>query len=86
LLLSFDEFVLDTARRELRGLAGQIPLEPQVFDLLTYLIRNRDRVISKDDILAAVWQGRIVSDSTLTFDRGVALRQHEWRSRAGLFR
>ena len=65
-LFSFDEFVLDTARRELLGPAGPIPLEPQVLDLLAYLIRNRDRVVSKDDILAAVWKGRAVSDSTLT--------------------
>jgi TolB-like protein len=64
-LFWFDDFVLDTARRELRGKAGPIPLEPQVFDLLTYLIRNRDRVVSRDDILAAVWKGRLVSDSTL---------------------
>ena len=43
-----------------------IALEPQVFDLLVYLIENRDRVVSKDDLIASVWQGRIVSDSTLT--------------------
>ena len=66
MLFSFDEFVLDTARRELRGRRGLIALEPQVFDLLAYLIRNRDRVVSRDDILAAVWKGRTVSDSTLT--------------------
>jgi len=65
LLFSFDDFVLDTARRELRGPEGLIALEPQVFDLLTYLVRNRDRVVSKDDILSAVWNGRSVSDSTL---------------------
>ena len=66
LLFLFDEFSLDTDRRELRGPAGLIGLEPQVFDLLAYLIRNRDRVVSKDDIIAAVWNGRIVSESTLT--------------------
>jgi TolB-like protein/predicted Zn-dependent protease len=66
LLFLFDNFVLDTDRRELRGPAGPVPAEPQVFDLLTYLIRNRDRVVSKDDILAAVWHGRIVSESVLT--------------------
>ena len=65
LLLSFDNFVLDAARRELRGPEGLIALEPQVFDLLTYLIRNRDRVVTRDDILSAVWHGRAVSDSTL---------------------
>ncbi|HKU96634.1 MAG TPA: winged helix-turn-helix domain-containing protein [Vineibacter sp.] len=65
MLFSFDDFVLDTARRELRGPGGPIALEPQVFDLLAYLIGNHDRVVSKDDILAAVWHGRTVSDSTL---------------------
>jgi TolB-like protein/Flp pilus assembly protein TadD len=66
LLFSFDQFALDTDRRELRGPGGLIALEPQVFDLLAYLIRNRDRVVSKDDIMAAVWDGRIVSESALT--------------------
>jgi TolB-like protein/tetratricopeptide (TPR) repeat protein len=66
LLFFFDEFALDTDRRELRGAAGPISVEPQVFDLLTYLICNRDRVVSKDDILAAVWHGRLVSESALT--------------------
>ena len=66
LLFIFDEFALDTDRRELRGPAGLIALEPQVFDLLAYMIQNRDRVVSKDDIMAAVWDGRIVSESALT--------------------
>jgi TolB-like protein len=66
LLFLFDKFSLDTGRRELRGPSGLISLEPQVFDLLTYLIRNRDHVVSKDDILAAVWDGRVVSESALT--------------------
>ena len=42
-----------------------LPLEPQVFDLLEFLVRNRARVVSKEDLLAAVWGGRIVSESTL---------------------
>jgi TolB-like protein len=66
LLFSFENFTLDTNRRELRGAAGPIAVEPQVFDLLTYLICNRDRVVSKDDLIAAVWHGRIVSESALT--------------------
>src|SRR5687767_13413775 len=41
-------------------------MQPQVFDVLEYLIRHRDRVVSKDDLLAAVWNGRIISDSGLT--------------------
>ena len=43
-----------------------VAIEPQVFDLLVYLVQNRDRVVSKDDLIAAVWGGRIVSESTLT--------------------
>jgi TolB-like protein len=66
LLYSFEDFSLDTARRELRRSGALIALQPQVFDLLEYAIRNRDRVVSKDDLLAAVWNGRIVSESTLS--------------------
>jgi TolB-like protein/Tfp pilus assembly protein PilF len=62
----FDKFVMDTRRRELRCGAEARAVEPQVFDLLEYLIRNRDRVVSKDDMLAAVWNGRIVSEATMS--------------------
>jgi TolB-like protein len=61
----FGNHVLDVARRELRRESELVRLDPQVFDLLIYLIENRDRVVSKDDMLAAVWGGRIVSESTL---------------------
>lgn len=61
----FENFALDADRRELLHGSLPTPIEPQVFDLLEYLIRNRNRVVSKDDLLAAVWHGRIVSDSTL---------------------
>ena len=61
MLYSFEDFSLDTARRELRRSGTVIALQPQVFDLLEYLIRDRDRVVSKDDLLAAVWNGRISS-------------------------
>jgi TolB-like protein/Tfp pilus assembly protein PilF len=62
----FGDHTLDTDRRELRRGAKAIAVEPQVFDLLIYLVENRDRVVSKDDLIATVWCGRIVSDSTLT--------------------
>ena len=66
MVLKFDNHVLDIERRELRRGVESIALEPQVFDLLVYLVRNRDRVVSKDDLIDAVWGGRIVSDSALT--------------------
>jgi TolB-like protein/DNA-binding winged helix-turn-helix (wHTH) protein/tetratricopeptide (TPR) repeat protein len=63
---SFGEFTLDPERRELRRGSESVAVEPQVFDLIVHLIRNRDRVVSKDDLIASVWGGRFVSDSTLT--------------------
>jgi adenylate cyclase len=62
----FGEHVLDVERRELRRGGALVSLEPQVFDLIVYLIQNRDRVVSKDDLIGAIWSGRIVSDSALT--------------------
>jgi DNA-binding winged helix-turn-helix (wHTH) protein/tetratricopeptide (TPR) repeat protein len=66
LLYLFDNFILDTTQRELRRDGSTIPLQPQVFDLLEYLIRHRDRVVTKDDLISAIWSGRIVSESALT--------------------
>ncbi|WP_331371350.1 winged helix-turn-helix domain-containing tetratricopeptide repeat protein [Sinorhizobium chiapasense] len=62
----FGDYVLDPERRELTLRAEVVAVGPQVFDLLLHLVRNRDRVVSKDDLLAAVWGGRIVSESTIT--------------------
>ncbi len=62
----FEDYALDTETRELSQGADLVPLEPQVFDLLAYLIENRDRVVSKEDLLSAIWAGRIVSESALT--------------------
>ena len=62
----FEDYVLDIDRRELRRGAQQIAVGPQVFDLLVYLVQNRERVVTKDDLLDAVWSGRFVSESNLT--------------------
>ena len=62
----FDDYSLDTNLRELRRGPNLVTVEPQVFDLLEYLLRHRERVVSKDDLLAGVWRGRIVSESALT--------------------
>jgi DNA-binding winged helix-turn-helix (wHTH) protein/predicted ATPase len=65
-LYSFENYTLDTDRRELRREDHLIGLEPQVFDLLEYLVRNRGRVVSRDDLIASIWGGRIVSESALS--------------------
>jgi TolB-like protein len=62
----FEEFAFDIDRRELHRGAEVVSITPQVFDLLEYLIRNRERVVSKDELINAVWNGRIVSDAALT--------------------
>lgn len=62
----FGDYVLDPGRRELTRGSEAVAVGPQVFDLLLYLMQNRERVVSKDDLLHAVWGGRIVSESTLT--------------------
>jgi TolB-like protein len=63
---TFEDCILDSDRRELTRGADGIAVGPQVFDLLLYLVKNRAHVVSKDDLLDAVWAGRIVSESTLT--------------------
>src|SRR5258705_686197 len=66
MILSFDDCEIDLERRDFRPGGIAVHVEPQVFDLLAYLAQNGDRVVSKDEIFASVWEGRIVSDSTLT--------------------
>jgi DNA-binding winged helix-turn-helix (wHTH) protein/alpha-beta hydrolase superfamily lysophospholipase len=62
----FGNYSIDAGRRELRRDGKAVHVEPQVFDLILHLVRNRDHVVSKDDLLANVWNGRIVSESTLS--------------------
>jgi len=66
LLYLFEDFVLDTDKRELRRGANVVCVAPQVFDVLDYLIRSRERVVSKDDLVTTIWEGRIISDAALT--------------------
>jgi TolB-like protein len=63
---AFEDYVIDSDRRELTRSAEAIAVGPQIFDLLLHLLRNREHVVSKDELLDAVWAGRIVSESTLT--------------------
>ena len=62
----FTDFEIDMARRELRRAGAIVHVEPQVFDLLVHLIRHRDRFVPKDELIDAIWQGRIVSEATLS--------------------
>ena len=61
----FEEFALDTEKRELHRGMDAVSVTPQAFDVLLYLIRNRERVVSKDDLISAIWNGRVVSDAAL---------------------
>lgn len=90
----FENHVLDLECRELRRGYEQVAVEPQVFDLLVHLVTNRDRVITRDELIATVWRGRIVSDSTLASrinaarravgDTGVAQRLIRTYARKGI--
>ena len=66
MIFAFNDCELDVERRELRRAGRIVHVEPQVFDVLVHLIKRRDRVVTKDELLDAVWQGRIVSETTLT--------------------
>lgn len=66
MIYRFGEYTLDTQAYELRRAGSIIAVEPQVFNVLQYLLQNRDRVVSKDELIESVWQGRIVSDGALS--------------------
>lgn len=66
MLYLFEDYLLDTERRELRRGSTLVSVEPQVFDLLAYLIQNRERVVSKDDLIATIWNGRVISESAVS--------------------
>lgn len=66
MVLAFGDHRLDIDRREPRRAAELVALPPKAFDLLVFLVRHRDRVVGKDDLLREVWDGRIVSESAIT--------------------
>ena len=66
MIYRFDHFELDMARFELRENGAVQPLEPQVFALLAYLVEHRERLVPKSELFEKLWDGRIVTDSTLT--------------------
>jgi pimeloyl-ACP methyl ester carboxylesterase/DNA-binding winged helix-turn-helix (wHTH) protein len=65
MLIRLSEHIIDTHRREISCSGQLVHVEPQVFDLLIYLIQNNDHVVSREDLIATVWGGRCVSDATL---------------------
>ncbi len=74
----FDPYELDEEQRELRLLGREVMVEPLVFDLLADLVRNRDRVVTKDELFDRVWAGAIVSESSL--QRAVSLARSALRA------
>ena len=71
---TFGDYTLDERVLELRRSDEWVPIEPQVFDLLLHLLENRDRVVTKVELLDTVWGDRFVSESALTMSRSASLR------------
>jgi len=65
MLFRFGDFELDTTRVELRSGGDAVPVEPQVFALLALLVENRERLVSRDEIIEKVWDGRVVSEAAV---------------------
>jgi DNA-binding winged helix-turn-helix (wHTH) protein len=65
LVYQFHQFTLDTRQYQLFVSGKAVPMEPLVFDLLVYLIEHRDRVVTREELLNNLWQGKIVTDSAL---------------------
>jgi pimeloyl-ACP methyl ester carboxylesterase len=65
-IVAFEELELDLSRVELRRAGVRVPVEPQVFEVLAYLINHRDRVVSKEELMDSVWGGRFVSETAVT--------------------
>ncbi|HEX2180121.1 MAG TPA: AAA family ATPase [Actinomycetota bacterium] len=66
MVYTFEDFELDTELYELRRNGDRVPVEPQVFDVVHYLVRNRNRVVSKQELFENVWNTRFVTESALT--------------------
>lgn len=66
MLYRFAEFEIDVSQQELRRQGSSVHIEPQVFDLIVHLVRNRDRIVSKDELIERIWNGRIISEAALS--------------------
>ncbi len=62
----FAQFEIDPGRHELSRAGEPVHIEPQVFDLIVHLVRNRDRIVSKDELIETIWNGRIISEAALS--------------------
>src|ERR1700750_1964010 len=62
----FAEFEIDLSQQELRRSGEAVHIEPQVFDLIVHLVRNRDRIVSKDELIEKIWNGRVISEAALS--------------------
>src|SRR4029079_1359972 len=60
------DFEVDLSQQELRRAGASVHIEPQVFDLIVHLVRNHDRVVSKDELIDAVWNGRAISEAAFS--------------------
>lgn len=63
---SFGEFTLDTAGLELRADGAPVSVEPKVLEILIYLVENRDRVVTRDELIDTIWEGRFISDAAVS--------------------
>jgi len=62
----FSQIEIDPSRRELRRAGESVHIEPQVFDLIVHFVRNRDRIVSKDELIETIWSGRVISEAALS--------------------
>ena len=66
MVVVFDDLELDLSRVELRRSGVRVRLEPQVFEVLAYLVNHRDEVVTKEELMDNVWVGRFVSEGAVT--------------------
>lgn len=66
MIFRFDDFELDAGKHELRRGGSILPVEPQIFGVLAYLIQNRERLVSKQELIEQIWHGRAISDWTIS--------------------